>query len=240
MAIKSDIHLRDALSTAGHIHGNTIDLFAEDLTETTDWKQFADSWNDMPVDDYMADRGRYRHRRFAEFRQTENAHDIEELATTTYRQSKDYNHLNGGIDRHYSSIEPRIRRNTAFRSILGRFHALIPQAHESGTWLIQVFQNRIYARTGELGKPTPEGMHRDGVDFVLSLLINRNNVVGGESGTYCGITDRELSQVTLKRPGDYIFLDDRRMKHAVRPITPAVASMPGYRDVLIAMFTAQT
>ncbi len=33
----------------------------------TDWAAFADSWNDLGVDAYMADNGRYRRRRFGAF-----------------------------------------------------------------------------------------------------------------------------------------------------------------------------
>lgn len=241
MAIEIDHRLRDTLSTAGYIQGNASELFAENFTRTPDWQAFADSWNDMPIDEYMADRGRYRHRRYAEFRQATSADDIEELPTKTYRQSKADNYLNGGIDRHYSSVLPDIKRNSAFRAILRYFQDLIPPtAPPAKAWLVQVFQNRIYARAQEIGKPTPEGMHRDGVDFVLALLANRANVLGGESGTYCGTTRRELSTMTLQHPGDYVFLDDRRLKHAVSPIFPADPSLPGHRDVLIAMFTAQT
>ncbi len=32
-----------------------------------DWRSFADSWDDLGVDAYMADGGRYRRRRFAAF-----------------------------------------------------------------------------------------------------------------------------------------------------------------------------
>ena len=33
-----------------------------------DWTQFAESWNDLEVDTYMADGGRYRRRRFGVWR----------------------------------------------------------------------------------------------------------------------------------------------------------------------------
>ncbi|WP_010103520.1 2OG-Fe dioxygenase family protein [Verminephrobacter aporrectodeae] len=43
--------------------------------------------------------------------------------------------------------------------------------------------------------------------------------------------------VTLKQPGDFIFLDDKLMKHSVLPVVRARPEEVGYRDVLIAMFT---
>ena len=40
-------------------------LQAQDSHALDDWALFADSWNDMPLDRYMADGGRYRRRRYA-------------------------------------------------------------------------------------------------------------------------------------------------------------------------------
>ena len=37
---------------------------------------------------------------------------------------------------------------------------------------------------GEAGQPTPEGMHRDGVDWVLVLMVRRENIKSGETTIY--------------------------------------------------------
>lgn len=232
-----NVELRNALGKAGYFCGALDGMLDRKLTTTDDWRRFSASWNDLPLDGYMADHGTYRYRRYAEFRVSPDA-GLEDLPTTTYRQSKTINYLNGGIDRHYEPIDPAVRRGGVLRAIVRRFHAVFAAGHPPWSWLLQLFQNRIVARSTELGQPTPEGMHRDGVDYVLTLLVDRQNVTGGESSTHCGVSGEELSRTTLRAPGDFIFLDDNRLKHSVEPITPTRPDTAGHRDVLIAMFAA--
>jgi hypothetical protein len=68
--------MTESLATIADIIGHAGFAFVEApemaaLLETEglrDWRAFADSWNDLGVDTYMADGGRYRRRRFAAFR----------------------------------------------------------------------------------------------------------------------------------------------------------------------------
>ena len=48
-----------------------------------------------------------------------------------------------------------------------------------GRWQIEAHQFRIEALPGQPGQPTPEGVHRDGVDYVLVLLVRRCNINSG-------------------------------------------------------------
>lgn len=226
----------EAIGTKGFAHGAAVDFV--EATGSEPWRRFARSWDDLPLDGYMGDGGRYRQRRYAEFRCSGRDQTIVDLPSTTYRQSRSVNYLNGGIDRTYSGMDSETKANGAFRAILERSIEVLRAGGLQRDWLVQVFQNRILARADETGKPTPEGLHRDGVDFVLTLLVNRKNVEGGESSTHCGLSEQVLSRVLLHRPGDFIFLDDNRVKHAVQPIFPAHGSVEGRRDVLVAMFTA--
>lgn len=80
-------------------------------------------------------------------------------------------------------------------------------------------------------------MHRDGVDFVLTLLIERNSIDGGVSAVYEAQTQECLKEVELSDPGEFLFADDERLLHSVTPLSPSAADGRGHRDVLIAMFT---
>ena len=62
-----------------------------------DWQGFADSWNDLGTDTYMADGGRYRRRRYAAF--SAGAGGLRRKPHQPHYQSRDYNALNGGIAR---------------------------------------------------------------------------------------------------------------------------------------------
>src|SRR3546814_21190642 len=44
---------------------------------------------------------------------------------------------------------------------------------------VEVHQFRIEAALAEAGQPTPEGEHRDGVDYVMVLLVPRETIASG-------------------------------------------------------------
>ena len=222
------------------LQGNTSAIFETGIANSQVWSDFAQSWNELRQDEYMGDGGKYRYRRYSEFLLEQRGRTLIALPHMPYRQSKEDNYLNGDIDRMYSPMLEGTQENSEFKRTLFNFADLLSPMHPSAAWLVQVFQNRILANDGQPGKPTPEGVHRDGVDYVLTLMINRHNVSGGESSTYeqDGLTLR--ASVTLQAPGDFIFLNDKLMKHSVQPISRVYPTKEGYRDVLIAMFSQRT
>ena len=96
-------------------------------------------------------------------------------------------------------------------------------------------QFRIEAKTGIAGKPTPEGMHRDGVDFVLVLMVRRTNIKSGET-IMTDASGKQLGQFTLELPFDAVLLDDHHVFHGVTPVEPLDATLPAHRDVLVVTF----
>ena len=103
-------------------------------------------------------------------------------------------------------------------------------------WNVKVHPFRT--RSSDGGHPTPEGMHRDGVTLVSTLLIGRRNAIGGES-TVCDLDGRRLLTTTLADPGTLLLGDDRRILHAVSPIRPVSGSGPAQRDVLVITFASR-
>ena len=202
-----------------------------------DWDAFAQSWDDLGVDTYMADGGRYRRRRFAVFRAT--GEGIVRKPHQPHYQSRDYNPLNGDIERWFEPVTDRIATHPALRAILETcrrlFHELTPEQTRPASWHVEIHQFRIEARAGVEGRPTPEGMHRDGVDWVLVLLIDRVNVQSGET-TIADLRRNPLGSFTLTDPLDAAVTDDNRVSHGVTPVTPLDLSRPGHRDVLVVTF----
>ena len=204
------------------------------LAPMTDWEAFARSWDDLGLDTYMADGGRYRKRRFAAFA-ARAGEPIHRKAHQPHYQSRDYNPLNGGIARWFDPILPEIAGGPSMTAILAACRMLFEQLAETRDWHIEVHQFRIEARSGEAGRPTPEGMHRDGVDYVLVLLVGRRNVQSGV--TSIRSTDgRDLGSFTLTEPCDAAWVDDHRVVHGVTPVEPIVPSDAGFRDVLVVTF----
>lgn len=202
-----------------------------------DWQSFAASWNDLGVDAYMADGGRYRRRRFAALRASPAG--IRRKPHQPHYQSQDYNPLNGGVERWFEPVTEAVIRHPALGAILRTSHELFdrmtPAAIRPEAWHVELHQFRIEARAGEVGRPTPEGMHRDGVDWVLVLMVRRENVESGETTIY----DRAklpLGSFTLTQPLDSALVDDSRVFHGVTAVEPLDPARPAYRDVLVATF----
>jgi hypothetical protein len=202
-----------------------------------DWPSFAASWDDLGVDAYMADGGRYRRRRFACLRAT--AEGVFRKPHQPHYQSRDYNPLNGGVERWFEPVTDKAATHPALKAILAScralFDRLTPQPVRPPSWHVEIHQFRIEARPGQEGRPTPEGMHRDGVDWVLVLLVDRVNIQSGET-TIADQRKRSLGSFTLTDPLDAAVTDDNRVYHGVTPVTPLEPSRPGHRDVLVVTF----
>ena len=195
------------------------------------WGDFAASYDDLAVDLYMADQGRYRRRRYGVFQLS--AAGAELAPHQPHFQSTDYNWLNGDIERWFEPIAPDIVNNQTLLAALSLCYALFaPIRPEVSIWHTEVHQFRIEASSDMHGSPTPEGIHRDGVDFVLVLLINRENIEAGTT-TLHAPGGEKLAEFTLTEPGDAVWLDDQRLFHGVTPVQAADPSKPAYRDVLV-------
>ena len=232
-------HLAGALLTNAYVSANIVDLWASSSAVSSEhWRSFTDSWFRLPPDMYMADHGKYRSRRYSEFSIEPRLAKISLLPHRAFRQTKAVNYLNGGIDRVFAKIESDTVNNEAFRAALIAFASLLELVESADSWHAQVFQNRITASPDSCGNPTPEGVHRDGVDYVFTMLSQRHNVVGGESSTYLAGQLIAAATRTLERPGDFILTNDNRTQHGVTPIRCADNVSEGYRDVMVVMCSA--
>jgi hypothetical protein len=199
----------------------------------SDWPAFAASWDDLGPDTYMADGGRYRKRRHAVF--TVSADGIARQPAQPHYQSRDYNTLNGGIERWFEPVREPIGAGPSMTTILTFCRQLFGRLTPAHAWHVEVHQFRIEARAGQSGRPTPEGMHRDGVDHVLVLLVNRRNIASGMTSVH-DLTGHALGDFTLTHPFDAALVDDARVMHGVTPVEPLDPAEPGYRDVLVVTF----
>lgn len=210
-------------------------LTAEDAQALQDWQAFAASWDDMPLDEYMADGGRYRRRRYATLSATAGQADVHLEPHQPHYQSLDYNRLNGGIAREFEPILPEIVAGETFRSVLGFCHRLFSEFQPRAKWHIECHQFRIEALGEVAGKPTPEGIHRDGVDYVLVMMVRRVNISSGTT-TMHDLDQRLLGSFTLEQPLDCAIVNDKRCMHGVTPVEQIDPECPAYRDVLVVTF----
>lgn len=200
-----------------------------------DWEAFAGSWNDLALDTFMADKGRYRRRRHAVFT-AEAGGTVTRAAHQPHYQARDYNALNGGIERWFEPVRPEIADGTTLRTVLRFCNRLFSSlSPEVPRWHVELHQFRIEARPGMPGLPTPEGVHRDGVDHVLVLLVDRHNIARGTT-TIHRPDGGALGSFTLTSPLDAALLDDRRVFHGVTAVQPVDPAVDAHRDVLVVTF----
>ena len=199
-----------------------------------DWDSFAASWAGMQRDTYMADGGRYRRRRHATFA-AQPGRPIRRQAHQPHFQTLAYNTLNGGVARWFEPMPPSVGAGSSLQTILAATRSLFDGLTPGRSWHIELHQFRIEARGEEAGQPTPEGLHRDGVDFVLVLLINRVNIEQGTT-TIHDFKHRELGSFTLATPLDAALVDDGRVFHGVTAVRPVNPGLPAFRDVLVVTY----
>ena len=192
---------------------------------------FAESWNDLPRDDHMADGGRYRRRRHAVYHA--GAGNVTRQADQPHYQSRAHNRLNGGVARWFAPVRADIGDSALLRSAIGLLVSTSDRLRgRTERWRVEVHQFRIEADATEDGQPTPEGMHRDGVDFVLVMLVGRRNAARGVS-TIADAAGAPLVSVQLAQPFDAMILDDGRVRHGVSAIEPVDPAWPAVRDALV-------
>jgi hypothetical protein len=236
-AILPDRTLVDVLSHDGFVfvRADAMRRALEPFGSLDDWDAFASSWNDLELDEHMADGGRYRRRRHAVFAAGADG-AIERRPHQPHYQALDYNPLNGGVARWFAPMTDAVSEGQSLRTILQFTRALFSRlAPQTPGWKVEVHQFRIEAQLGSEGLPTPEGMHRDGVDFVLVLLVNRENIASGTTSIH-GPDGGELGRFTLTLPFDAALVDDARVAHGVTPVKAIAPARPAYRDVLVITF----
>ena len=202
------------------------------------WRAFAQSWNGMPLDEHLPDGHRYRRRRHATLsaRAGDDTFTIEPHGP--HYQAREYNRLVGGIERWFEPIAATVLAGDTFGAVMRFCLRLFGGLAPARDWHIECHQFRIEARAEAAGQPTPEGVHRDGVDWVLVMLVARENIESGTT-TIHGLDGQLRGSFTLTEPCDAALVDDSRVMHGVTPVRAIDSSRPAYRDVLVVTFVGK-
>ena len=252
--------LDDALRGRGHAVLSAAGLRAMLPASPAELDALRPSWSDLPPDEHMRDGGRYRRRRHACFIVEGDA--VVPVPHRAHWQPLEYNALHGGLERWFEPIRAEVLAQPVWSHLLAvlsahctavreppgrRVAATAPRRGQGGLgrpgaslhgeqpWFVEAHQFRIDTTDG-IGRPTPEGAHRDGVDFVAVLLIGREGIKGGETRVFDADGPAGL-RFTMTEPWTTLMLDDARVIHESTPIQPLATS--GYRDTLVLTFRAK-
>lgn len=184
-------------------------------------------WGALPRDEYLRDGGRYRSRRHSCF--IDEAGVLTMVPHRAHWQPTSYNALHGGLERWFEPIAAAVSSAPVWTQLVESIGAVFSQIRPVKRWFIEAHQFRIDTTDG-IGRPTPEGAHRDGVDFVALLLIQRRNVRGGETRVFDAHGSSGV-RFTMEEPWSLLLMDDERVIHETTPIQPD--GEDGVRDTLV-------
>jgi hypothetical protein len=185
------------------------------------------SWGDLPEDQYLKDGGRYRRRRHASYIVQDNA--VHTVPHRAHWQPLEYNALHGGMQRWFAPVLEQTAARPAWTRLLQALGRLCSALKGAQPWYVEAHQFRIDTTDG-IGRPTPEGAHRDGVDMVAVFLVERQGIKGGETRVF-EADGPNGQRFTLREPWSVLLLDDARVIHESTPIQPIDAD--GHRDTLV-------
>jgi len=189
-----------------------------------------DSWNRLPPDRWLRDGGSYRHRRHDSYVVTTGADaGLRLVQHRAHWQPVEYNALHGGLERWFEPVEDAVRTSPAWPALIEGLARVFGAITDTARWFVEAHQFRIDTADG-IGRPTPEGAHRDGVDFVAVILVDRRSVRGGETRVFDAQGPAGVRFV-IEEPWSALLLDDARVIHETTPIQPAGES--GWRDTLV-------
>ena len=143
----------------------------------------ASSWNTLPQDLYLRDGGSYRSRRHACFVQECEPPALVRAPHRAHWQPTTYNALHGGLERWFEPIAEEVTASPAWPRLLIGLGEVFATLRPVPRWYIEAHQFRIDTASG-IGRPTPEGAHRDGVDYIGIVLVDRVRVLGGETRVF--------------------------------------------------------
>jgi len=227
--------LAGTLHASGHAALSPAGLSALVDVEPDDLLALRGSWNELPPDGYLRDGGRYRRRRHSCF--TVEGDMVVQVPHRAHWQPVEYNALHGGLERWFEPMDAAVVAQPAWTQLLRRLAGACSALKGAQPWYVEAHQFRIDTTDG-IGRPTPEGAHRDGVDVVVVALVDRCGVKGGETRVFDAAGPTGI-RFTMSEPWTTLILDDERVIHETTPIQPLDASAPGgHRDTLVLTFRA--
>ena len=196
-----------------------------------DLQALSADWQGLPPDEFLKDGGRYRRRRHSCF--VARSDQLAQVPHRAHWQPVEYNALHGGMERWFAPMEPATVAQPVWQQLLvalaGVSDAVFAGPQAPVPWFVEAHQFRIDTTDG-IGRPTPEGAHRDGVDLLAVFLVGREGVKGGETRVF-EANGPAGQRFTLTEPWSLLLLDDARMIHESTPIQPLKDG--GYRDTLV-------
>ena len=190
------------------------------------WLSLLIDYADLPADAHLPAGGKHRFRRCGRYRLVPASGELVRLPHADYFQSR-------AINRRFAPLADTTFDNPFLQELIRFDFRQFPldAAALQSDWEVQVHLIRVTARADAAGCPSPEGIHRDGAEFVAVHLTELVNAAGGEVSLYDDAR-RLLMSRRLERPLDGCLLNDALLWHQAAPILPQDGRHQAIRSTL--------
>jgi hypothetical protein len=197
------------------------------------WEAMRAQYPALPLDEFLPGGLKYRFRRWGKVYYLPSTGEIIPLPASDYFQSADINTVTGGIIRRFAPLPPETFENPFVQALIrfnmDQFPVSLDQ--RSQPWQVDIHQIRVVADATGAGHPTPEGIHKDGAEFVTVHLVEFENATGAEVTIYDN-DKTPVQRFQLANLLDSYLFEDPRVWHAASPITPVDPQQAAVRSIL--------
>lgn len=233
--LAQDITKRIEQNAYAFVPSQTIPLVEE---EGVEFQEFRNSYNRMGEDRHLNKGEGERSRFYARLMIDPKTLELYAFPHDKFYQSKTYDVLYGDIHREFPPAPPEVLSNRFFQRLLQQNFASfpIPESAKNEMYEISVHMIRIAATPGNrLGRPAPEGIHRDGYHYAAIHLMKRENLKGAQNRIH-DLSKKVIDRETFLTPMDSCLFDDRRIFHSVQPFSQVDEEASACRDMLILLY----
>lgn len=201
---------------------------------------------DEPLRERLLQVQPWRRRAVAQFRVVRSTDHliIKRKPVLNFQQDLDQEDIRS-LPRKFVECDTIYTDNELFQNLLRAVFRLVERTRPNlHTLSLTAHFMSVKARPDQAGNNSPEGAHEDGADYIVSaLVINRDNIVGGESQIIEQLADgsKEIICRHTLQPGEFVFQADSRdeitygtdLWHHVTPFSLADPSKgEGWRDII--------
>jgi hypothetical protein len=151
--------------------------------------------------------------------------------STPYVQLEKYNTTLGGQKREYAPLPVELVATPGVGKLIAYHLRYLPLSTLGAKYLVNMHVIRFTATPGRPCDTSPPGLHKDGEKYIVTHLLGRVGVAGGE----VVITDndkREIDRFILRELGECYVFDDERIWHMLTPVAVMEGNQFAYRDTL--------
>jgi hypothetical protein len=196
------------------------------IIEGVDLHHLEESFNRLHNDQYIE--GGFRFRRLT--RLVAPNGQLRALPHKEFMQADNYNKLLGNIRREYQELEADVALSESFISLLSKIQSALQLDLTKAVF--GAHQIRIVAKSGSEGEPAPEGIHKDGFDYVVVCCVKRDGIDGGYTELYEDPTGSPIFSEILQ-PKQLLLINDTTLFHYTSPVMVSKPREEGTRDVFV-------